>query len=214
MAAIECPRQPRSSASRRTAFAASCIGRAPPTGNQGLKRPDAWRRRLIATRRCFELSRARGRGADVLVLRCDLAFRQRRPSGPPSPSGAAADRESLKVAAAMARGLAPGALFIGGQSYGGRQASMLAAEAAAARGGPPAAFLSPPSARQADAIADGAFRQAAHAERLRPWDRRPLRLARRTGCGGRADLRSRCAGAFDRGLLGTTSSAGASISAR
>jgi predicted alpha/beta-hydrolase family hydrolase len=66
--------------------------------------------------------------AGVLVLRCDLAFRQRRPSGPPSPSGSAADRESLKVAAAMVRGLAPGALFIGGQSYGGRQASMLAAD--------------------------------------------------------------------------------------
>ena len=66
--------------------------------------------------------------AGVLVLRCDLAFRQRRPSGPPSPSGAATDRESLKVAAAMARSLAPGALFVGGQSYGGRQASMLAAD--------------------------------------------------------------------------------------
>lgn len=66
--------------------------------------------------------------AGVVVLRCDLAFRRRRSSGPPSPAGAAADRESLREAAAMLRGLAPGPLFIGGQSYGGRQASMLAAD--------------------------------------------------------------------------------------
>jgi hypothetical protein len=66
--------------------------------------------------------------AGVLVLRCDLAFRQRRPTGPPSPAGAAADRDSLREAAAMLRELTPGALFIGGQSYGGRQASMLAAD--------------------------------------------------------------------------------------
>jgi predicted alpha/beta-hydrolase family hydrolase len=67
--------------------------------------------------------------AGLLVLRFDLAFRQRKPSGPPSPSGAAADRDSIRAAGAMAKNLAPGPLFIGGQSYGGRQASMLAAEA-------------------------------------------------------------------------------------
>src|SRR5689334_17688276 len=36
--------------------------------------------------------------AGVTVLRCDLPFRQRRPTGPPSPSGAATDREGLRSA--------------------------------------------------------------------------------------------------------------------
>lgn len=66
--------------------------------------------------------------AGVTVLRCDLPFRQRRPKGPPSPAGAAADRAGLKQAAAAMRELAPGRVFLGGQSYGGRQASMLAAD--------------------------------------------------------------------------------------
>jgi predicted alpha/beta-hydrolase family hydrolase len=62
------------------------------------------------------------------VLRCDLPFRQRRPTGPPSPSGAAADREGLRLAVAEMRRLVPGRVVMGGQSYGGRQATMLAAE--------------------------------------------------------------------------------------
>src|ERR1700761_599603 len=62
------------------------------------------------------------------VLRCDLPFRQRRPKGPPSPSGAAADREGLRQAVAALRGLGPQKIVLGGQSYGGRQATMLAAE--------------------------------------------------------------------------------------
>ena len=62
------------------------------------------------------------------VLRCDLPFRQRRPTGPPSPSGAAADREGLRRAVEALRGLGPGRIVLGGQSYGGRQATMLAAE--------------------------------------------------------------------------------------
>lgn len=66
--------------------------------------------------------------AGVCVLRCDLPFRQRRPHGPPSPSTAAADRAGLKEALAAMRAIVPGRLFLGGQSYGGRQASMLAAE--------------------------------------------------------------------------------------
>ena len=65
--------------------------------------------------------------AGLCVLRCDLPFRQRRPTGPPSPSGAATDREGLKEAvAAMREIVAP--VYLGGQSYGGRQATMLAAE--------------------------------------------------------------------------------------
>src|SRR5437868_6258698 len=63
------------------------------------------------------------------VLRCDLPFRQRRPTGPPSPATAAQDRDGLRRAVAAMRGIAPGRVALGGQSYGGRQATMLAAEA-------------------------------------------------------------------------------------
>jgi uncharacterized protein len=66
--------------------------------------------------------------AGVCVLRCDLPYRQQRPSGPPSPSGAAADRAGLRSAVVAMRGLVKGPVFLGGHSYGGRQASMLAAE--------------------------------------------------------------------------------------
>ena len=62
------------------------------------------------------------------VLRCDLTFRQRRPIGPPSPSGAAADREGLRLAVDAMRRLGPQRIVLGGQSYGGRQATMLAAD--------------------------------------------------------------------------------------
>jgi predicted alpha/beta-hydrolase family hydrolase len=66
--------------------------------------------------------------AGYWVLRCDLAFRQRRPFGPPSPATGAADRESLRDAVASMRKLVGGPVYLGGQSYGGRQATMLAAE--------------------------------------------------------------------------------------
>jgi len=66
--------------------------------------------------------------AGFVVLRCDLQFRQRRPSGPPSPAGAAADRAGLRAAVGAMHGIVPGSLFLGGQSYGGRQATLLAAE--------------------------------------------------------------------------------------
>ena len=66
--------------------------------------------------------------AGWFVLRYDLPFRQRKPFGPPMPSAAAEDRQGLKVAAAELKQIAKGPVFIGGHSYGGRQASMLAAE--------------------------------------------------------------------------------------
>ena len=66
--------------------------------------------------------------AGVYVLRCDLPFRQKRPHGPPSPSTAAGDRAGLKEAVAAMHEIVPGPVYLGGQSYGGRQASMLAAE--------------------------------------------------------------------------------------
>jgi hypothetical protein len=67
--------------------------------------------------------------AGVTVLRCDLAFRRQRGSGPPHPAGAAADRAGLRDAVAYLRGMVAGPVYLGGHSYGGRQASMLAAEA-------------------------------------------------------------------------------------
>lgn len=67
-------------------------------------------------------------GAGFAVLRCELPFRQQRPYGPPRPGDAVRDREGLKHAVAAMRKLFPGRLFLGGQSYGGRQASMLVAE--------------------------------------------------------------------------------------
>jgi|SRR5271166_2656657 len=66
--------------------------------------------------------------AGVTVLRCDLPFRQARSFGPPRPAEAARDREGLKNAVGAIRKLVPGRVFLGGQSYGGRQATMLCAE--------------------------------------------------------------------------------------
>ena len=66
--------------------------------------------------------------AGIFVLRFDLPFRQRRPHGPPSPATAADDRTGIREAAAELRTLAPGRIFLGGHSYGGRQTTMLAAE--------------------------------------------------------------------------------------
>jgi predicted alpha/beta-hydrolase family hydrolase len=64
----------------------------------------------------------------VAALRCDLPYRQKRPGGPPSPSGTAMDRAGLARAAQSLRDEVTGPMYLGGSSYGGRQASMLAAE--------------------------------------------------------------------------------------
>ena len=63
-----------------------------------------------------------------LVLRFDLPFRQSRPHGPPFPAMAAGDREGVRRAAGILRQKIPGRIFLGGHSYGGRQATTLAAE--------------------------------------------------------------------------------------
>lgn len=63
----------------------------------------------------------------VTVLRCDLPFRQTRPTGPPSPRGAATDREGLRRAVLAMRAMAAGRVVVGGHSYGGRQATILVA---------------------------------------------------------------------------------------
>jgi uncharacterized protein len=66
--------------------------------------------------------------AGVATLRCDLPFRQQRPKGPPFPAQAARDREGLRRAVEALREIAGNRVFLGGHSYGGRQATMLAAE--------------------------------------------------------------------------------------
>jgi uncharacterized protein len=63
----------------------------------------------------------------LTVLRYDLPFRQASRAAPPRPSGAARDREGLRTAVAAMRARVGGRVFLGGQSYGGRQASLLAA---------------------------------------------------------------------------------------
>ncbi len=65
------------------------------------------------------------------VLRCDLPFRQARPHGPPMRT-AERDQAGLRTAVeAMRRhpgqGKPEGRVFVGGHSYGGRIASMMAA---------------------------------------------------------------------------------------
>ena len=64
----------------------------------------------------------------IAVLRFDLPYRQERPHGSPFPAQAARDREGLRRAAFALRELGAETVFLGGQSYGGRQATMLAAE--------------------------------------------------------------------------------------
>lgn len=66
--------------------------------------------------------------AGFVVLRCDLPFRQDRSFGPPGPGEAKRDRAGLANAIAAIKHLAASRIFLGGHSYGGRQASMLCAE--------------------------------------------------------------------------------------
>lgn len=66
--------------------------------------------------------------AGCTVLRCDLPFRQVRSFGMPGRGDAARDRQGLKNAVAALRQVAPGRIYLGGHSYGGRQSTMLCAE--------------------------------------------------------------------------------------
>jgi predicted alpha/beta-hydrolase family hydrolase len=63
----------------------------------------------------------------VSVLRCDLPSRQRKPNGPPSPGDARLDQQGLRRAVELMQQRFAGRAFLGGSSYGGRQASLLAA---------------------------------------------------------------------------------------
>jgi uncharacterized protein len=66
-------------------------------------------------------------GHGYVVLRCDLPFRQERRTGPPFPGNAERDRAGLRNAVAVLRNRVAGRIFLGGHSYGGRQATMLCA---------------------------------------------------------------------------------------
>jgi hypothetical protein len=66
-------------------------------------------------------------GHGYLVLRCDLPFRQERRNGPPFPGNAERDRAGLGNAVAVLRKNVAGRIFLGGHSYGGRQATILCA---------------------------------------------------------------------------------------
>jgi predicted alpha/beta-hydrolase family hydrolase len=66
-------------------------------------------------------------GSGLTVLRCDLPFRQNRSHGPPPRGSAERDQQGLAAAIASVRRQTSGRVFLGGHSYGGRQASMLAA---------------------------------------------------------------------------------------
>jgi predicted alpha/beta-hydrolase family hydrolase len=71
------------------------------------------------------------------VLRCDLPYRQKRRLGPPFRGEDRLDRKGLRNAIAALNQLdsKPHRVFLGGHSYGGRQASLLVAEDASAADG-------------------------------------------------------------------------------
>jgi predicted alpha/beta-hydrolase family hydrolase len=76
---------------------------------------------LVALASAFE-------AAGWRAVRYNLPYRQLRPHGPPSPATAAADRAGIAEQVAKMRTSVDGIVAVGGHSYGGRQASMLAAK--------------------------------------------------------------------------------------
>ena len=68
-------------------------------------------------------------GAGFCVLRVELPFRRKRAKGPPPRGSGPEDRAGLRAAAQALREMeGGGSVVLGGHSYGGRQASILAAE--------------------------------------------------------------------------------------
>jgi len=76
---------------------------------------------LVALAAAFE-------AAGWRAVRYNLPYRQLRPHGSPIPGRSGADRAGLAEEAGKMRNSVDGKVVIGGHSYGGRQASMLAAE--------------------------------------------------------------------------------------
>src|SRR6202789_1197865 len=75
---------------------------------------------LVAVANAFSAS-------GITVLRYDLPFRQSRPHGPPPRGSAERDQQGLRETVASMRKQTSGRVFLGGHSYGGRQASILCA---------------------------------------------------------------------------------------
>lgn len=71
----------------------------------------------------------------VTVLRFNLPFRQLRSFGPPRPGSAERDQAGIRKAVEAMRKEVTGRVMMGGHSYGGRQASMLAASDASVADG-------------------------------------------------------------------------------
>lgn len=66
--------------------------------------------------------------AGLKVVRYNLPYRQRHPTGPPVRGGAELDRLGLADAVDSLRAEVSGPVFLGGHSYGGRQSTILASE--------------------------------------------------------------------------------------
>ncbi len=61
------------------------------------------------------------------VLRYNLPFRRKRPTGPPWPGSGVLDQDGVRDAIAQLRSLTSGPIIAAGHSYGGRQTTLLAA---------------------------------------------------------------------------------------
>ncbi len=66
--------------------------------------------------------------AGLTVVRYNLPYRQKRPTGPPSRGDAALDRAGLAEQMISLRAQTADPVYLGGHSYGGRQATILASE--------------------------------------------------------------------------------------
>ncbi len=141
----------------------------------------------IAMRPCWSRWQNASRAAGVNTLRCDLPFRQRRPTGPPSPSGAKQDQEGLRRAVTLMRQRFNGRAYLGGVSYGGRQASMLvASEPELVQGLLLLSYPLHPPGRAAQ-LRTAHFPEPAHAHALHQRHPRRLRQDRRIRSGDQAD---------------------------
>jgi len=66
--------------------------------------------------------------AGLTVVRYNLQYRQKRPTGPPGRGDAELDRAGLADAVTSLRAASPGPVFLGGHSYGARQSTILASQ--------------------------------------------------------------------------------------
>jgi len=91
-----------------------------------LSRTDAWRRSKLQFSAALNLADAFC-ASGLTVLRCDLPFRQSASPRTAARGSAERDQQGLRAAVMSIRRHISGRVFLGGHSYGGRQASMLAA---------------------------------------------------------------------------------------